>query len=248
MRRAWLKARPSRKIGNTSATSARRSRYGASSATLRSFGQMTPVGVARCANASTSARKRAADMMTGTPSGTGASSATRTKPSATMRPPLMSCMDALLERLDADALDRIDEDLAGALAQLDVSRDDVLDHVGDFAVGHRRADQRSKFRRFVRASADRHLIILLAVLLDAENADVADVMMAAGVDAAGNVDVQAAEIAGDIEIAKAMREFLGDRNRACVGEAAIVEPGASNDVGHQPYVGSGDADRVERAP
>src|SRR5262249_1346511 len=160
--------------------------------------------------------------MTGRPSGTGASSATRVKSSATTRPPLMSCMDALLERLDADALDGVDEDFARPLAQLDVSGDDVLDHVDDLAVGHRRADQGAQLRVLVGTAADRDLIVFLAVLLDAENADVADVMMAAGIDAAGNVDVQPVEPAGKIEIAEAARELLRHRNRTRVGEAAII--------------------------
>src|SRR5215471_13515787 len=127
---------------------------------------MIPVGASRCVSASAAARKRAAETMTGRRSGTGASSATRAKESATRRPSLMSCMDALLERLDADALDRIDEDFAGSLAQLDVSGDDVLDHVHHFAIGHRRAEQRAKLRVLVGASGDRDLIVLLAVLLD----------------------------------------------------------------------------------
>src|SRR5690348_8872092 len=116
---------------------------------------MTPVGASRRSNVSASVKKRDADTMTGTRSGTGASSATRTKPSATMRPPLMSCMDALLERIDAETLDRVDEDFARALAQLDVGRDDVLDHVGDFPVRHRRADELSQLRVLVGAAPDR---------------------------------------------------------------------------------------------
>ena len=70
-------------------------------------------------------------------------------------------------------------------------------------VGHRRTDQRAERGVLVGAAAERDLIELLAVLLDAENADVADVMMAAGIDAAGNVDVQPAEIARQIEVAEA---------------------------------------------
>src|SRR5262249_62132181 len=100
--------------------------------------------------------------------------------------------------LEADALDRVDEDFARPLAQLDVSGDDVLDHVDDLAVGHRRAEQRAELRVLVGTAGDRDLIIFLAVLLDAENAAVADVMMAAGVDAAGNVDGQPVEPACQI--------------------------------------------------
>src|SRR5262249_6254845 len=100
-----------------------------------------------------------------------------------MRPPLMSCMDALLERLDADALDRIEEDYARRRAQHEIRRYDVLHRVTALAVRHRGPEQRAQFRVLVGTAADRPLIIFLAVLLDAENADVADVMLAARVDA-----------------------------------------------------------------
>ena len=38
------------------------------------------------------------------------------------------------------------------------------------------------------------LIEFLTLLVDAENADMADMMVAAGIDAAGNIDVQAANV------------------------------------------------------
>ena len=52
----------------------------------------------------------------------------------------------------------------------------------------------SRARVLVGLAAERDLVDLFAVLLDPENADVADVMVAAGIDAAGNIDVQPAEI------------------------------------------------------
>src|SRR5262249_56259481 len=94
----------------------------------------------------------------------------------------------------------------------------------------------------------RNLVRFLAVLHDAEDADVPDVMMTAGVDAAGDVDVEPSEIAGQIEILEAARDLLGYRDRARVGQAAVVETGAGDDVGDEIDVGRGDADFVERAP
>src|SRR5215470_14703467 len=230
--RAWLKARPSLNTGNTKPMRASRSTYGASSATLRSLGQITPVGAAR-SRSSGSARSRACGTMTATPSGTGASSSQRTNRSSTTLPCLTSRIDALPERLNAEPRDGIDEQLVRPIAQLEISGGDVLHHVGDVAIGHGRADQRAELRLLVGAAADRHLVELLAVLLDAENADVADVVMTAGVDAAGDVDVQAAEIARHVEIAEAAGELLRHRNRAGIGEAAIVEARTRNDVGRE---------------
>ena len=66
----------------------------------------------------------------------------------------------------------------------------------------------------VGTAADRDLIELLAVLLDAENADVADMVMAAGIDAAGNIDVQAAEI---------VRERRGRLKRRVISCATGIE-------------------------
>src|SRR5207247_6060095 len=160
--------------------------------------------------------------MTAMPSGTGASSSTRTKRSSTIRPALTSGIDPLLERINADALDGVDEQLARPRAQLEIGRGDVLDHIGDLAIGNGGTEDRAELGVLAGAAADRHLIILLAVLLDAENADVTDVMMAAGVDAAGNVDVQPYQAAGASEIAGAARELFGDRDRARAGVTGIV--------------------------
>src|SRR5262245_52517910 len=163
--------------------------------------------------------------MTGTPSGTGASSSTRTKRSSTMRPALTSGIDALLERFDAEALDGLDEGFGRPLAQLEIGGAGVLDHAGDPAVRHGGTENRAQPRGVVGPGADRHLIQFLAVLLDAEDPDVADMVVAAGVDAARDVDVQPPEAAGEVEILEAARDLLGDRDGARVGEAPIVEAG-----------------------
>ena len=73
-------------------------------------------------------------------------------------------------------------------------------------------------------------------------------MMTAGIDAARNIDMKPPEVAGEIGIAKSPRQFLRHRNRARIGQAAIVEPGASDDVGDQPDIGCCHADLIERPP
>src|SRR6516165_1619356 len=192
---------------------------------------MTPVGACRRTRSRASAKNRTAGKTTATPSGTGASSTTRTKRSSMTRPALTSRIDALLEWIDADTRDGVDENLVRPLAQLEIGGGDVLDHVGDLAVRHRRTQDLAELGALV-----------------AEDADMPDVMVTAGIDAAGDVDVQPSEIAGQIEILEAARDFLGHGDRARVGQAAIVETGAGNDVGDEIDVGRGDADFVERAP
>src|SRR5262249_2699808 len=209
---------------------------------------MTPVGAWRNTSSRASASSRVAGKITLTPSGTGASSSTRTKRSSAMPPALTRGINPLLERLDADALDGIDEKLVRPRAQLEIGGSDVLDHVGDLAIGHRRPQNRAQLSVLIGAAADGDLVIFLAVLLDAEDADVANVMVAAGIDAAGDIDVQPAEIARQIEIAEAAGGLPRHPGRAGVGEAAIVEAGAGDDVGDEIDVRCGDADVVERAP
>src|SRR5271154_875796 len=148
-----------------------------------------------------------------------------------MRPPSTSGIDALPKRLDAGALDRVDEQFVRPLPQFEIGRGDVLDHVGHLRIGHRRPDQRAERGILVGLAAERDLIKLLAVLLDAENADMADMVMAAGIDAAGNIDVQPAEVAGEIAVAEAPRNLLADRNRRRIAEVAKVGPRTGKDAG-----------------
>src|SRR5581483_8364592 len=115
-------------------------------------------------------------------------------------PFLTSGIDPLPERFDAEPLHRIDKKFVRALAQRKISFDDVLDHVGDFRKRNRRTDQNAKFGILVGTAADGDLIEFLAVLLHAENADMANMMMAACVDTTGNVDMQPADQFGGFGI------------------------------------------------
>ena len=97
-------------------------------------------------------------------------------------------------------------------------------------------------RGVLRARAAEHeLVELLALLLDAEDADVADVVVAAGVDAAGDLDLQLADLV--LARRQPLGDALGDRDRAGVGQRAVVEARAGDDVGDQVDVGLGQADR-----
>ena len=66
------------------------------------------------------------------------------------------------------------------------------DHVRHFVRGKRRADHLAQRCVLALVAADRHLVPLAAVLVDAEHADVADVMVTARVHAAGDVEVDVA--------------------------------------------------------
>src|SRR5262249_7338659 len=118
-----------------------------------------------------------------------------------MRPALTSRIDTLPERLDTNALDRVEKDLVRPRAQLELSFDNVLDHVRYLGIRHGRTDQGAEHRILVGLAADGDLKELLAVLLDAKKPDVADAVMAAGIDAARDIDVQPPEAPRKIEIA-----------------------------------------------
>src|SRR5260221_312213 len=130
-----------------------------------------------------------------------------------------------LEGLDADALHDVDEALGVAVALLEVALDQALDHVGDVGARERRpddlaegcAERRGLARRplphLSLVAADLDLVPLLAVLVDAEDADVADVVVAAGVHAARDVEVELADIVLVVEILEAPLQRLVPRTR-----------------------------------
>ena len=98
----------------------------------------------------------------------------------------------------------------------------------------------------VARAAERDLVEFLALLLDAENADVADMVVAAGIDAAGDLDLQLADLLLALVDGEALRDALRDRDRAGVGERAVVEAGAGDDVGDEAGIGGGEADLGQR--
>src|SRR6266702_8112608 len=214
----------------------------------RLFGQITPTLPARLSNASASLWKRSAGTRMSPPSGSVVSTASLTKLSSAIFPPLTSGIDALLERFDTEALYRVDEQLLRPLAQSQISFHDVLDDVGNLVELDAGADQIAKRGALVGTAADGDLVDLLAVLLDTENADMADMVMATGIDAAGDVDVQPADQIGEFVIGEAPRQFLSDRDRARICQRAVVEPRAGDDVRNQIDVRRRKAELVERFP
>src|ERR1700761_5457726 len=214
----------------------------------RLFGQITPTLAERANNASGFSRNRTAETSTAPSAGSSVPSATWANGSAVIFPPLTSGIDALPEWLDAEPLHRVDEQFVGPGAQRQISLDDILDDVGDFVEFHRRADQRAELGVLIGAAADGDLVDFLAVLLDAENADMADMVMAAGIDAAGNIDVQPADQVGGIMVGKAARQFLRDRDRTRIRQRTIVEARAGDDIRDQVDVGRGEAELVQRLP
>ena len=93
-------------------------------------------------------------------------------------------------------------------------------------------------------AADRHLVPLAAVLVDAEDADVADMVVAAGVDAARDVQFDVADVMLEVEVVEALGDGLRDRDRLRIGQRAEVAARAADDVGQQADVRRGQALRL----
>src|SRR5262245_729574 len=163
--------------------------------------------------------------------------------SLTTRRPLMSvAIHTFLEGFDADAVHDVDEALGFAVAPLEVNADQVFDDVGNVRPGERRADDFAEAgadparEGFALIAADLDLVPLLAVLVDAEDADVADVVVAARVHAAGDVEVELADLVQVVQVVEAFLDRLRYRDRLGVGQRAEVAAGAADDVGEQADV------------
>src|ERR1700682_1807419 len=163
---------------------------------------------------------------------------------------LARCVPAPLERRDADAVVRVDEALA-----VDAVLDERVDHlrhdVGHFFSRERGTDHAPEMRTGrARAlfAAERHLIPLRAVLVDALHADVADVVMSARDYAARDVERQVAEVVHVVEIAEAFLERERDRNRLRIRERAEIAARARDDVGQQADVRRRETLRLRALP
>src|SRR5271170_3269949 len=115
--RAQEKARPSRKLGKSSATTESRCRSALSNSGFSLAFNSTPMGALRARSASRSFWKRASDTMAPPLSGSGASSAIVVKVSATSASPVISGIQlfpvsGVFERLHADATIGVEEAFA----------------------------------------------------------------------------------------------------------------------------------------
>src|SRR5471032_2881540 len=140
------------------------------------------------------------------------------------------CIYVFLERRQAQALGRVDEAFVFvAVAHIDLqqTRDDFRHLQG----GERWSDDLADGGVVALRPADRHLIPFAAILVDAENADAAHVMVAAGIDTAGNVQLDFADVVLEVDIVETFGNRGGDRQRLGVGQRAEIAAGAADHVG-----------------
>ena len=96
--------------------------------------------------------------------------------------------------------------------------DDALDHFRHLGGRERRSDDLADARFVALRAADRDLIPLATVLVDPEHADIADVVMATGVDAAGDIQFHLAYVMLIIEVVETLGDRLCNRDRFGVGQ------------------------------
>src|SRR5205085_10193709 len=99
----------------------------------------------------------------------------------------------------ADAAVSIDEALA-RLAQLAVTLHRALDGIDDAVLVEAGAGDLGLADVFGAGAAEQQLIVLDALAVDAEDADVAGVVVAAGLDAARDLDLELAHVELALEI------------------------------------------------
>src|SRR5579883_590950 len=121
----------------------------------------------------------------------------------------------LLERGDPEALHRVDEALALA-AHAAVDLEDALEGRRDLALGDARADDLPERGEAVDRAAEGDLVPLLAVLIDTEDPDVADVVMPAGIHAAGHLQLDLAQVVEVVEVVEPLLDLARDVERAGV--------------------------------
>src|SRR5258707_8915127 len=173
---------------------------------------------------------------------------------ATMRRSLISvAIYGFLEGFDADAVHHVDEALGVAVAAREIALDQLFDHVRDLGAREGRPDDLAEGGAaagpdFALVAADLDLVPLLAALVDAENADMADVVVAAGVHASGNVEIDFADVVQIIEVVETLLDGLGHRDQLRVGERAEVPARTANDVGEQTDIGRGEPQRLDLLP
>src|SRR5687768_5263332 len=216
----------------------------------------TPMRPSRATSASRSARHTASGTIT-SPSGsframpsspTSTASSNFQRSCASFRSLMSNAIYVFLERLDADATHDVDEALGVAVAPLEVELDQLLDDVRHFVLRNRRAEHLAERSTVPLRAADRDLVELRPLLVHPEDADVADVVVPAGVHAARDVQIELADVVDVVEIVEAPLDRFRDRDRFRVRERAVIAARARDDVRDRAEVRRGELERLRFLP
>src|SRR3989338_3931234 len=160
---------------------------------------------------------------------------------------MIRCIYALLERVDANTAEGVEETLFFGAA-LDIDLDDLVDNISHVRFGERWTEDLRQAGATASAAAEGHLIELLTFLVHPEDADMADVVVTAGVHATGDIQVDIADVEQVIQVVKTALNGFGNRDRLGVGQRAEVAARAADDIGQQTDVRRGETVFTQLAP
>src|SRR5690606_26727610 len=141
-------------------------------------------------------------------SSSSATSFTNTQASSTIWRFLISFgINLFLEWRQSYPVERVHEQLA-VLAAAGVDVNDLLDHIRNLFLGEGGTHDLSECSVVVCRAAKGHLIELITLLVHAKNADVAHVVVPAGVHAAGDVQCHLADIAQALRVVETALDRL----------------------------------------
>src|SRR3990170_485875 len=174
------------------------------------------------------------------PSASGSSAVATSAASATSEPVARStsAIESLVEGLSPHAPPRIEETLSVA-AFGEGGVDDGVDRLRHRLGTEARADDGADGSVVLGVAAERDLVKLGAFLVDAQDADIAGMVMAASVDAARHIEPERADQLLPRRIFEALGDLLGDGDRAGIGEIAVIEPRAADHVAQQVVIAGG---------
>ena len=112
----------------------------------------------------------------------------------------------------AEAGQRLDKQFALVGAQVAIGIHDAFQRARNIIGFQARPGNRADRGLLIGTAAKGDLIEFLTFLIDAQNADMADMMVATSVDTSGNIDVQAANILLIIRISEDLLDSLTNRN------------------------------------
>ena len=116
----------------------------------------------------------------------------------------------LLEWFDSYTPHHIDKPFDFAVAPREVQFDQLFHDIGHFILRHRRPQHFAQRSVIPLRSAYGYLVELRALLVHAQYADMADMVVAASVDTATDLDLQLADLFGAVLIAELLGDVLSD--------------------------------------
>jgi hypothetical protein len=81
------------------------------------------------------------------------------------------------------------------------------------------------------------LVAFYARTIQSKNADMTDVVVPTGIDAARDFDLQRADVMFDLQLIKTGRNLLGNRYRTGRRQCTVIHAGTGDDVGGEADVG-----------